>query len=77
MPLQIHTLQRGNKTHPFVPAPLKIFYKVPTFPVQPNGFHCRKMLRQKSAVKENIVYNNESQKHKNTTPSLSILPPHA
>lgn len=59
--LQIFALQRGRKTHPFGQAPLKIFYKMPAFPVQLNGFHCRKkMLGQKSAVEENIVYSNDS-----------------
>lgn len=71
--LQITTLQRGNKSHPFVLALLKIFYKVPTFPVQLNGFHCRKLLGQRGTLGENIIYN-DSQTHKNTLPSLSILP---
>lgn len=74
--LQIATLQGGNKSHPFVLALLKIFYKVPTFPVQLNGFHCRKLLGQRSTVEENIIYN-DSQTHKNTLPSLSVSPPHS
>ena len=55
--LQIATLRRGNKSHPFVLALLKIFCKVPTFPVQLNGFHCRKLLGQRGTVEENILYN--------------------
>lgn len=73
--LQITTLRRGNKSHPFLLALLKIFYKVPTFPVQLNGFHCRKLLGQSSTAEENIIYN-DSQTHKNNLPSLSILPLH-
>lgn len=73
--LQIATLRRGNKSHPFVLVLLKIFYKVPTFPVQLNGFLCRKLPGQRGTVEENIIYN-DSQTHKNTLPSLAILPPH-
>lgn len=73
--LQIASLRRGNKSHPFVLALLKIFYKVPTFPVQLNGFHCRKLRGRRGTAEENIIYN-DSQTHKNTLPSLSVLHPH-
>lgn len=73
--LQIASLRRGNKSHPFVLALLKIFYKVPTFPAQLNGFHCGKLLGLRGTVEENIIYN-DSQTHKNTLPGLSILHPH-
>lgn len=73
--LQIATLRKGNKSHPFVLVLLKIFYKVPTFPVQLNGFLCRKLPGQRGTVEENIIYN-DSQTHKNTLPSLAILPLH-
>lgn len=74
--LQIATLRGGNKSHPFVLALVKIFYEVPTFPVQLNGFRCSKLLGQRGTAEGNIIYN-DSQTHKNTLLSLSVLPPHS